>query len=144
MSNLVVHFEIHASEPQLLVDFYSKLFGWQFTRFGEMEYWAISTGEGSVTGDAPGYGINGGLTKRVGPRPAGDAPIKGADLVVGAADFDEFEDLYARAIKLGASVVEPAQDVPSVGRLAYLNDPDGNTFGMITSVLSDGTDVMAG
>ena len=36
MANLVVHFDIHASEPQRLVDFYSDLLGWSFTRFGEM------------------------------------------------------------------------------------------------------------
>ena len=32
MANLVVHFEIHASEPQALIDFYSKLLGWDFSR----------------------------------------------------------------------------------------------------------------
>ena len=36
MANLVVHFEIHASEPQLLIDFYTELFGWTFTQFGDM------------------------------------------------------------------------------------------------------------
>ena len=39
MANLVVHFEIHASEPQLLIDFYTQLFGWTFTQFGDMSYW---------------------------------------------------------------------------------------------------------
>ena len=33
MANLVVHFEIHASEPQKLIDFYSELFGWKFIQF---------------------------------------------------------------------------------------------------------------
>ena len=28
MANLVVHFEIHASEPQKVIDFYSQLLGW--------------------------------------------------------------------------------------------------------------------
>ena len=28
MANLVVHFEIHASDPQKLIDFYSALLGW--------------------------------------------------------------------------------------------------------------------
>ena len=30
MANLVVHFEIHASQPQALIDFYGELFGWTF------------------------------------------------------------------------------------------------------------------
>jgi hypothetical protein len=29
-----------------------------------------------------------------------------------------------------------------VGRVAYLPDPDGNIFGFISPVLSDGTNVM--
>jgi len=34
MANLVVHFEIHASEPQKLIEIYSKLLGWQFQEYG--------------------------------------------------------------------------------------------------------------
>ena len=34
MANLVVHFEIHASEPQKLIDFYSNLLGWKFQDYG--------------------------------------------------------------------------------------------------------------
>ena len=45
MTHLVVHFEIHASEPQVLIDFYGELFGWTFSRFGEVPYWIIDTGE---------------------------------------------------------------------------------------------------
>ncbi|HEV7145724.1 MAG TPA: VOC family protein, partial [Pedococcus sp.] len=64
MANLVVHFEIHASEPQLLIDFYSGLLGWTFTQFGDMPYWAIDTGDGAIGMNTPGNGINGGLTQR--------------------------------------------------------------------------------
>ena len=35
MANLVVHFEIHASEPQRLIDFYGELLGWPFSQFGD-------------------------------------------------------------------------------------------------------------
>jgi predicted enzyme related to lactoylglutathione lyase len=35
MANLVVHFEIHASEPQKLIDFYSDLLGWTFQNYGD-------------------------------------------------------------------------------------------------------------
>ena len=54
MANLVVHFEIHGSEPQRLIDFYSELFGWSFTQFGDMPYWSIDTGEGVYR---PAFGI---------------------------------------------------------------------------------------
>jgi predicted enzyme related to lactoylglutathione lyase len=32
MADLVVHFEIHAFEPQRLIEFYRELFGWKFTQ----------------------------------------------------------------------------------------------------------------
>ena len=78
MANLVVHFEIHASEPQRLIDFYRELLGWKFTQFGDMPYWAIDTGEGAIGMNAPGNGINGGLTQRQGPAPERGAPVNGA------------------------------------------------------------------
>ena len=68
MANLVVHFEIHASEPQKLIDFYSSLLGWKFQDYGggEQPYWVIDTGEGAIGNAAgqPGLGINGGLMPR--------------------------------------------------------------------------------
>lgn len=139
MANLVVHFEIHATEPQRLIDFYSELLGWEFTRFGDMDYWGISTGEGSIQVGSAGRGINGGLTQRRGPRPENGAPVTGANLVLGVDDVDS---TFARGIALGASEAMPPDDMPGVGRLAYLIDPDGNVFGFISPVLSDGTNVM--
>ena len=71
MANLVVHFEIHASEPQRLIDFYSELLGWQFSQFGDVPYWTIDTGEGAIGNVAgtAGHGINGGLMPRSQPKP---------------------------------------------------------------------------
>lgn len=140
MANLVVHFEIHASEPQRLIDFYSALFGWRFTRAGEMEYWLVETGEGAVGVGEPGRGINGGLTQREGPSPAPGAPVNGCDIVVGIdGDVDA---MFARALELGATESMAPYDMTGVGRGAYLHDPDGNLFGILSPVLSDGTNVM--
>ena len=134
MPNLVVHFEIHASDPQRLVDFYSELLGWRFTRFGEMPYWVIETGEGAIERGAPGRGINGGLTQRQGPPPERGGPINGANLVVGCEDVD---GLHRKGIELGATEALPVSDLPGVGRLGYLADPDGNVFGLITPAMPD-------
>lgn len=140
MANLVVHFEIHASEPQQLVDFYSNLLGWEFQQFGDMPYWSIQTGEGSMNMETgTGGGINGGLTQRWGPRPEVGAPVAGANLVIGVEDVD---GLFARGIELGGTEALAPDDMPGVGRLAYLVDPDGNVFGMISPILSDGTNAM--
>ena len=139
MANLVVHFEIHASEPQRLIDFYSELLGWSFTQFGDTPYWTIETGEGSIGVDTPGHGINGGLTQREGPRPEPGAPVNGANVVVGVEVVDA---VFSKAIELGAQEALPLEDAPGIGRFGYLLDPDGNIFGLISPVLSDGTNVM--
>jgi predicted enzyme related to lactoylglutathione lyase len=138
MANLVVHFEIHASEPQRLIDFYGELLAWRFEAFGDQEYWIIDTGEGAIGTDAPGRGINGGLTRRQGPRPEAGAAINGCNIVVGVEDID---GLMRRAVELGGTEAVPATDWPGIGRGGYLLDPDGNMFGMISATLSDGTRV---
>ena len=140
MANLVVHFEIHASEPQRLIDFYSGLLGWTFTQFGDMPYWAIDTGEGAIGMDTPGNGINGGLTQRQGPAPQRGAPVNGADLVVGVEG--SVDDVFRRGLELGGTEALPLADMQGIGRVGYLLDPDGNVFGLISPVLSDATDVM--
>jgi predicted enzyme related to lactoylglutathione lyase len=143
MANLVVHFEIHASEPQRLIDFYSGLLGWRFTQFGDVPYWTIDTGEGAI-GNVPGtagHGINGGLNERRGPKPEPGAPVTGCNIVVGVDDVD---GLMRRGIELGGSEALPATDMQGVGRVGYLLDPDNNVFGLISPVMSDGTVAMGG
>ncbi len=139
MANLVVHFEIHAAEPQRLIDFYSALFGWTFTRFGEVEYWVINTGDGSIVTGSAGHGINGGLVQRQGASPQVGGPVAGANLVLGVDDVDA---VFTKGIELGGVGALPPADMAGVGRIAYLIDPDGNIFGFISPVLSDGTNVM--
>ena len=56
----VVHFEIHADDPERAVAFYSNVFGWTVSRWGENPYWMIETGPR----DEPG--IDGGLMERQG------------------------------------------------------------------------------
>ncbi|RXZ45914.1 VOC family protein [Agromyces binzhouensis] len=144
MANLVVHFEIHATEPQRLVDFYGDLLGWRFTQFGDMPYWMIDTGEGAIgnVDGQPGIGINGGLTQREGPAPEIGAPVNGCNLVIGVDG--SIDEVMRRAVELGATEMMPAEDMQGVGRVGYLIDPDGNGFGLISPTLSDGTSAMTG
>jgi len=143
MANLVVHFEIHASEPEKLIEFYSALLGWRFTQFGETPYWTIDTGEGAIGNVAgtAGHGINGGLVERRGPKPEVGASVNGCNIVVGVDDVDR---LMERGVLLGGTKALPAQDWPGIGRGGYLLDPDNNVFGLISPVLSDGTTAMGG
>ena len=105
MANLVVHFEIHASEPQKLVDFYSGLLGWTFDRYGETPYWVINTGEGAIGNVAgtAGHGINGGLVERRGPKPEVGASVNGCNIVVGVNDVDGTMMRRHRAWRHGSS-----------------------------------------
>src|SRR5438128_5527257 len=57
----VVHFEIHADDPQRAVQFYTQLFGWEITKWaGPQDYWLIKTVPDGQ------HGINRGLLKRQG------------------------------------------------------------------------------
>ena len=47
-----------------------------------------------------------------------------------------------QGVELGGTEALPATDWPGIGRGGYLLDPDGNVFGLISPVLSDGTIAM--
>jgi uncharacterized protein len=121
----VVHFEIHATDPERLVTFYTALFGWTFHKWeGPADYWLIGTGP------AEERGINGGLVRR----PAG-APAAGQSVnaFVCTVDVASAESSLARAAELGAEVAVPVMAIPTVGWLCYAKDPNGNVFGMMQS-----------
>ncbi len=115
------HFDIHASDPQAVMDFYGNVFGWTFQQFGEDEYWLVTTG------DAEEPGIDGGIFKRVGPAPSPDAPAMGATLYMLTDNLDETSGAIVDAG--GQQVVEKFA-VPGVGWSAHFKDPDGNAFGL--------------
>jgi predicted enzyme related to lactoylglutathione lyase len=54
------------------------------------------------------------------------------------------DEVFQKGLALGATEALPLADMEGIGRVGYLLDPDGNVFGLISPVLSDGTDVMAG
>jgi predicted enzyme related to lactoylglutathione lyase len=117
-----VHFEIHASNPQALIDFYTNLFGWSFTKYPAGEYWLINTGlEGQP-------GINGGLLPRPGPAPG---PMASPNAFVITVDVDNLDASLSKAQGNGAVLCVPKMAIPDIGWLAYVKDPDGNIFGMM-------------
>lgn len=115
-----VHFEIHATDPERAIEFYTAVFGWKFERWGDVPYWVIDTGEGT--------GINGGLVPRQGPPPAADAPVHG---FVNTIPVDDLDAVIATAESSGGTVALPKQYMPTVGHLAYYKDPDNNIFGIL-------------
>jgi uncharacterized protein len=123
-----IHFEIHASEPEKLVGFYTELFGWAFSRWGDEPYWLATTGP-----DGPG--INGAIVARRGDRAAAGQPVNAFVVTV---EVTELDAALATAQTLGATVAVPKQLVPNVGWLAYVNDPDGNIVGMLEPAADNG------
>src|SRR5262245_13179165 len=117
-----VHFEIQASAPQQLIDFYGKMFAWSFNQWEGGDYWLIGTG----SAEAPG--INGGLLPRRGPRPEEGAAV---NAFVCTVDVENVDQSLALLKELGGVVAVPKMPVPGVGWLAYAKDPDGNIFGMM-------------
>ncbi len=119
----VTHFEIQASQPQVLIDFYNAVLGWTFTKWEFADYWLITTGPA----DQPG--IDGGLLPRITPPPPADAQIVNA--YVCTAEVTSLDETLAAALSRGASIALPKMPVPGVGWVAYIKDPDGNVLGML-------------
>ena len=117
-----VHFEIHASNPQSLIDFYSGLFGWSFNKWEGGQYWMIQTGPDEQPG------INGGLMPRRGPVPENMAAVNAFVITV---DVDNVDQTVAGAVAAGGATAVPKMAVPGIGWLAYVKDPDGNMFGVM-------------
>jgi len=124
----VAHFEIHASNPELLVEFYSRLFGWRFESWGPPgQYWVIRTKQ-----DGDERGSDGGLVPRKGDRPGDAQPVSAYVVTIDVASATNTLTLVE---ELGGVVVVPLRAVVGVGLHAYAKDPDGNIFGIMEPAL---------
>ncbi len=119
----VVHFEIHADDPQRAVAFYQDIFGWQINKWeGPEDYWLVITGPDNEPG------INGAILRRHGPV-NGDAVIA----YVCTIDVPSVDDVTAKITAHGGTIALPKMAVPQVGWLAYGKDTEGNIFGVMQS-----------
>jgi predicted enzyme related to lactoylglutathione lyase len=125
-----VHFEIHASDPAAVRAFYETLLGWRFQQWGDNPYWIVITGDGDPMAGPPhsSPGIDGGLLPRRGAAPGLGQPVNAFVVTVEVPDCDAKVE---QAIAAGGSVALPAEDMPGIGRLAYVHDPDGNLIGLL-------------
>ena len=114
----VIHFEIPAAEPERAAAFYKQVFGWSIEKWpGPMEYWMVTTGADG----APG--INGGLLKK-------QAPTTATTNTIGV---DSVEKAIAAVKSAGGKLVMPKTPIPTIGYFAYLEDTEGNLFGVMQS-----------
>ena len=121
----VIHFEIHAENPQRAIAFYTSMFGWEFTKWpGPEDYYLIKTGPDSQPG------INGGLIRR-----RGSAPVQGqaVSAYVCTVDVPSLDESLKKVLASGGAMSLPKMPIPGVGWLAYATDTEGNLVGMMQS-----------
>lgn len=128
--NRIIHFEIHAEDPERAVTFYHEVFGWEIREWvipgvemkDENRYWFV------ITGPENEPGINGGLVFRRGPPPQEGQPFNAYVCTIGVADVDRSVDLVKKA---GGSIIFPRMGIPGIGWWANCRDTEGNCFGML-------------
>ncbi|MDT8998461.1 VOC family protein [Paucibacter sp. APW11] len=109
--------ELMTSDAAAAAEFYGQLFGWS------IESMDMPTGQYRVAkiGDVAIAGM------MASPDPSGEAPVWRCYVTV--ADVDA---AIERCRSLGGAVLMPAMDVPTVGRMACISDPQGAVINIIS------------
>ena len=114
--NRMVHFEIQADNPEALVAFYSKVFGWEINNWdGPQKYWLVTTGPDSEPG------INGAIMERHFKQQA----------VINTSSVEDLDATLKKIDAAGGKKIFGPNEIPGVGVHAYCEDPDGNLFGIL-------------
>jgi uncharacterized protein len=128
--NRILHFEIHAGDPERAATFYRNVFDWEIHEWvmpdvemkDENRYWLVTTGPENEPG------VNGGLVLRRGPAPADGQPLNAYVCTISVANLDSSVD---KVLKFGGSIVFPRMAVNGIGWWANCKDTEGNSFGMM-------------
>jgi len=127
--NRVIHFEIHAANPESLGKFYTNVFNWEIKEWiipgvqNENRYWGVITApEGSKE-----PGINGGIVFRKGHLPKGGEPVAAFICTIQVSSVNEY---IKKVTDSGGNVVLPKMPISGLAWLAYCKDPEGNIFGI--------------
>jgi predicted enzyme related to lactoylglutathione lyase len=119
----VVHFEIHADDPERAAGFYRAVFGWEVKKWdGPVDYWLVTTGPDSDPG------IDGAILRRPGSSAPADAAVNAFVNTIGVDSIEEAEKAITEA---GGEQVMPRDEIPGVGQLSYWKDTEGNVFGVL-------------
>jgi hypothetical protein len=130
--NRVIHFEIHAVDPERMAKFYQEVFGWEIKEWvfptgveiaPENRYWGVMT----APEDSKEPGINGGIIVRKGPAPKGGEPVSGFICTIGVSSIEE---CVKKVEKAGGKNIMPKMPIAGLAWLTYCTDIDGNIFGI--------------
>lgn len=116
--NTIGYFEIQTSNPQREIEFYSKAFGWKFTRDENIpiEYYRIETN-----------GITGGLLQR----PVAIPPLgHGTNAYVCSIQVASFDTTAKIILANGGQIAMEKFAIPGRCWQGYFLDADNNTFGI--------------
>lgn len=109
-----MHFEIPIDDPERAGAFYHDVFGWTVSKWGPVDYWTMTDGQGV------GPGAEGALTPRA------EAP-EGVVVYVGVEDI---EQAMARVAAAGGTLLSAKLPIPTVGWMATFRDSEGNRIGL--------------
>ncbi|MBK9033597.1 MAG: VOC family protein [Myxococcales bacterium] len=112
MGNPFVHLDLTTGDVAAAKAFYGAIFGWKFQDFPAMNW----------TGIDVGGGVGGGM----GPKQSPEQPTAWTAYV----DVADVDQTVARAAAAGATILMPKMEVPGMGWLAVLADPQGAVIGI--------------
>ena len=121
------HVEFHVSDMAGAKAFYGGLFGWSFSPLKGWEAVDYQWIEGDEIG--VDHDLTGGMLLRPGEQPPAGAPVRGSAVTFVVDDCDE---RYAWALGNGGAEALPPSDYDGIGRVAYVEDGQGNIVGMMT------------
>lgn len=121
--------EIASTDAEKCIDFYTKVFGWQFQK-SEATQDGMDYREFSIGGGYP----KGGLYQIDPAMFGGNAPPAHIMNYVAVDNVDETAKL---AQELGAKV-HHTMDIPKVGRMSIIEDPSGGHLAAITLKMEGG------
>ncbi len=108
-----IWYELMTADPEASADFYSKVVGWTVER-GESGYWHLKAGDQFV----------GGLLALTEQMIAGGA----RPVWLGYVGVNDVDDAVTSIEHGGGRVLMPATNIPQVGRIAMVADPQGAPF----------------
>jgi predicted enzyme related to lactoylglutathione lyase len=117
--NTIAYFEIQASEPKKLVEFYKNVFDWDFVKeeLVPIEYYRM-------IGSA---GISGAILKR----PQKTPPMEyGTNAYTCSVNVENFDEISKKILDNGGKIALPKFAVPGRCWQGYFLDTDNNTFGL--------------
>lgn len=128
--NPVVHFEMPAEDRKRMVDFYTKVFGWQAQMMGEEmgNYVTVTTSETDEKGrpKMPGT-INGGFYPK-----REDWPAQYPSIVIAV---DDIKEAIRKVTGAGGKVLGEPMPIPGIGSYVSFIDTEGNRVSILQPLM---------